>query len=273
MARPILRARRFQNPQRRAAIAICAMALAPTRALGGAWTSAPGEGQIIATALGWSGLAAPWGGVKGPRESRVEAQVYGEYGVFDRLTLFGEISPERYALSPPSKDVYTGLDYTQLGMRLKLWSNDDWAFSVEGSGFIPGARQGSRPAQAGDTGGAAEARGLLGRNFTFLGTPGFIDAEVGYRVRVGGPPDEWHGDVTIGLKWTPEWMGMLQVFNVISTRSPSPEFLTWRPDTVELSVVHALDAHWSLQLGGFATVSTWNTNSERGALISVWRKF
>jgi hypothetical protein len=257
----------------RLAFALPSLALAPTAALAGAWTLPPGEGQIIATVLGWTGSGAPYGGVAAPRESRVEAQVYAEYGIFDRLTLFGEISPERYALTPPTPDLYYGLDYTQLGMRGKFWSNDDWVFSGEASGFVPLAREASRPAQAGDTGGAVEGRLLVGRNFTLLATPAFLDAELGYRFRTAGPPDEWRGDVTIGLKWAPEWMGLLQVFNTISAASTHAEFPAWRSHMGQVSVVHRLDEHWSIQVGAFASVATVKTNSETGVLAALWRRF
>jgi hypothetical protein len=250
------------------------MTLAPARALAGAWTLPPGEGQIIATALGWTGSGAPYGhGSGAPRESRVETDIYAEYGLFDRLTLFGQISAERYALSAPGADVYRGLGYTEVGLRGKLWSNDDWVVSDEASAFIPGARDPSRSAQAGNTGGAAEARLLAGHNFTIAGTQAFLDAEIAYRLRTAEPPKEWHGDVTIGLKWAPEWMGLLQVFNTISSASTHAQFPAWRSHVGEISVVHKLDEHWSIQVGAFASFAIRNTNSQRGVLAAVWRRF
>ncbi len=258
----------------RLALAIPAFLLAPAGAFAGAWTLPPGEGQIIATVLGWTGAGQPYGsGAGAPRESRADAAAYGEYGIFDRLTLFGQISTERYALTAPGADAYLGLDYTQLGLRGKLWSNDDWVVSVEASGFLPGAREGSRTAQAGNTGGAAEARALVGRNFALFGTPAFLDAELGYRFRAAGPPDEWHGDVTIGLKWAPEWMGMLQAFNVVSVKATHAEFPAWSSRVAELSFVHRLDEHWSIQVGAFTSFAPVKTNSESGVLAAVWRRF
>jgi hypothetical protein len=255
-------------------LALAAIALAPRGAFAGAWTLPTGDGQIIATALGWTGSGAPYGhGAGAPRESRAELDVYGEYGLFDRLTLFGEISAQRYALSAPGADLYFGLGYTQIGLRAKLWSNDDWVVSTEASAFVPGARDALRSAQAGNTGGAAEGRLLAGHNLVLFGTPAFVDAELGYRLRTAEPPQEWHGDATIGLKWAPEWMGLLQVFNTVSSASTHAQFPAWRSHVGEISVVHKLDDHWSIQVGAFASFAIRNTNSQSGLLAAVWRRF
>ena len=263
----------FRKGCRRAAWTLVAIPLAPVAAFAGAWTLPQGDGQIIETLSGWLGSGPPQGGPgPAPDESRVEAQTYGEYGVYDRLTLFGEISAERYALTPPTQDVYTGLDYSRIGLRGKLWSNDAWVFSLEASAFVPGARDPSRPAQAGNTGGAGEFRGLAGYNFNLGGMPAFLDAEVGYRLRAAGPPDEWHGDLTLGVKATPRWMGLAQVFNTVS-QGGTPGFPAWSSHTGQVSVVYALDERWSVQLGAFATFATVNTNSERGVMAAVWRRF
>ena len=68
-------------------------------------------------------------------------------------------------------------------------------------------------------------------------------------------------------------MLLAQTFNTISAGSGNAAFPTWRSDIGQASLVYALDAHWSLQLGAFATFATVNTNSQRGALVAVWRKF
>ena len=103
--------------------------------------------------------------------------------------------------------------------------------------------------------------------------PAFLDAELGYRLRSAGPPDEWHADLTLGVKATPRWMGLAQVFNTISQGAGTPGFSAWSSHTGEVSVVYRIDERWSLQLGAFATFATVNTNSERGVMAAVWRRF
>ncbi len=247
--------------------------LAPAPARGGAWTQPAGAGQMIATIYGWSGQGAPWGGGPGASENRIEAQTAFEYGLCDSLTLFGEISAEHYALSAPTPDVYNGLDYSGLGLRARLWSDDASVISAEVSGYVPGARDASQSAQAGDTGGEAEARALAGHDFAIGSMPAFVDAEVAFRLRAAGPPDEWHGDLTLGLRPAASVMALLQSFNTVSAGPGEPGFPAWRSASLQASLVYAIDAHWSVQAGVFATIATVNTNSERGALVALWRKF
>jgi hypothetical protein len=244
-----------------------------TTAFGGAWTLPQGTGQLIATLYGWTGFGPPWGGNPPTNQTRIDAQTYVQYGLTDSLTVFGQTALEHYALGQPTPNTYNGLDYSGVGLRAKLWSTGDWVFSGEGTAFIPGARNSSAPAEEGNTGGAAEARLNAGRNFTLYGVPGFLDAEVAYRLRTAGPPDEWHGDLTVGLKFTPKIMVMLQEYTTVSMSSNNPSFAVWRQSVVEGSVVYALNDKWSVQLGVFSTVWKVRTNSERGAAIAVWRNF
>ena len=130
-----------------------------------------------------------------------------------------------------------------------------------------------RTAQEGNTGWAGEALLNAGTNFRLGAIPGFIDAEVAYRLRTAGPPDEWHGDLTVGFKFTPRLMLMLQDFTTVSSPSTDATFSAWRQSVVEASVVYALDDKWSLQLGLFSTVWTVKTNTQHGVALAVWRSF
>jgi len=229
---------------------------------------------MIDTLFGWTGEGAPWGGNKGVDQTRFDAQAYFEYGLTDDWTIFGQTAFESYALGPPTQNVYRGLDYSDLGVRRRLWSTGEWVFSGEATVFAPGAYDdAAAPAQAGDTGWAGEGRLLAGTNFSVGQWPGFFDAELGYRLRTAGPPDEWHGDLTVGLKPAPGFMLMLQDFTTVSTASANPEFPAWRQSVVEASLVVPLVDRWSIQIGLFTSVLTVKTNTERGAALSVWRTF
>jgi hypothetical protein len=250
------------------------IALATGEAYAGAWTEPAGQGQMIASLYGWQGNGAPWGGsASGQRESKAEAQVYLDYGAFDRLTLFGQAGGEDYRLGSPGADAYGGLDYTTLGARYQVFKNDPFVFSLEASALIPGARDASRPAQMGNTGAGADARALAGYSFTIDGLPAFLDAEFGYRFRTLGPPSEWHGDLTLGIKPTARLMLLAQCFNTLSVGAGAPNFPDWDQSVVEISAVYALDEVWSLQAGAFASVVAHNTNGELGVTVAVWRKF
>jgi hypothetical protein len=251
-----------------------ALACAPTAAHAGAWTLPQGNGQIIETLFGWLGQGPSSGAPTAGRENKVAAQTYVEYGLSDGLTLVGQMSAERYALlAPPLRDVYAGLGYSGGGVRARLWSDDAWAFSLEAGAYVSGARDAGRPAQAGDTGPAADFRALAGRNLTLFGAPAFVDGEAFYRVRTQGPPSEWHADLTLGVAWTARAQILLQVFNTVANGAGAPGFAAWQSGKGQLSLVYALDDQWSLQVGGFATLYRRNVNSEYGALVAVWRRF
>lgn len=258
---------------------------APAGAWGGAWTLPQGTGQVIETLYGWTGFGPPWGGNPPANQSRFDAQTYVQFGLTDSLTAFGETAFEHYAIGEPTPNTYNGLDYSGLGLRQKLWSTGEWVFSGEATAFIPGAHDSHAPAQEGNTGWAGEARLNAGRNFTLasipgLGwfpgigsVPGFLDAEIAYRLRTEGPPDEWHGDVTVGFKFTPKIMLMLQDFTTVSMSTNNRTFPAWRQSVAEASVVYALNDKWSLQVGVFSTVWTVRTNTEHGVAVAVWRSF
>jgi len=246
---------------------------APVTAFGGAWTLPQGSGQLIETLYGWTGFGPPWGGNPPVNQSRVDAQTYVQYGLTDALTIFGQTALEHYALGPPTPNTYNGLDYSDVGLRAKLWSTGEWVFSGEGTVFIPGAHDSKAPAQEGNTGVAGEARLNAGRNFTLGSIPCFVDAELAYRLRTQGPPDEWHGDLTVGFKFTPRVTLLLQDFTTVSMNTTDPTFPAWRQSAVEASLVYALDDKWSVQLGLFSTVWTVKTNSQHGVALAVWRSF
>ncbi len=245
----------------------------PVAAFGGAWTLPQGSGQLIETLYGWTGFGPPWGGNPPVSQSRFDAQTYVQYGLTDSITVFGQTAFEHYALGDPTPDTCNGLDYSDVGLRAKLWSTGEWVFSGEGTAFIPGAHNPQAPAEEGNTGWAGEARFNAGGNFKVGSTPGFIDAEVGYRLRTEGPPDEWHGDLTVGFKFTPRLMLMLQDFTTVSAVSTDPTFSEWRQSVVEASLVYALDDKWSVQAGLFSTVWTVKTNTQHGVALAVWRNF
>ncbi|MGB7973477.1 MAG: hypothetical protein WCF81_03810 [Roseiarcus sp.] len=270
---------------RRAAAGVLAVIGASTSAFGGAWTLPQGTGQLIETLYGWTGFGPPWGGNPPANQSRFDAQTYVQYGLTDSLTAFGETAFEHYAIGDPTPNTYNGLDYSGLGLRQKLWSTGEWVFSGEATAFIPGAHDSHAPAQEGNTGWAGEARLNAGRNFTlasipglgwfpgFGSVPGFLDAEIAYRLRTEGPPDEWHGDLTVGFKFTPRIMLMLQDFTTVSMSTNNRTFPAWRQSVAEASVVYALNDKWSLQVGVFSTVWTVRTNTEHGVAVAVWRNF
>ena len=144
----------------------------------------------------------------------------------------------------------------ELGLRAKLWSSGEWVFSGEATLFVPGAYNGAEPAQAGDTGGAGEARLLAGYNFTVGATAAFFDAEAALRPRTGGPPDERHADLTAGPQTgAGRPRDAPGLHHRVGSLAACREFPAWRTSVVEESLVLPLDARWSVQIKVFTSVS------------------
>jgi hypothetical protein len=160
-----------------------------------------------------------------------------------------------------------------VGLRAKLWSSGEWVFSGEATIFAPGAHDPYAPAQAGNTGGAAEARLLAGTNLTLGPVQAFVDLEGSYRLRTAGPPDEWHGDATAGFHLPWGMMLLLQDFTTISAASRNVSFPAWRSSVGQVSLVVQIGDAWSLQIGWFQTLIAVKTNTERGVAVSLWRSF
>ena len=228
---------------------------------------------MIESLWGWTGDGAPWGGAPVGKQNRADLQTYGEYGLNDAWTIFGQMAVERYELGRPGSSLYAGLDYSDLGLRAKLASWGDWVFSDEATLFLPGAWNPASAAQAGNTGGAVDERLLAGYGFALGPATGFFDFEAGYRFRSAGPPGELHVDVTIGFKPAPGAIVMLQDFYVASSPSANPLFPAWRQNVFEGSLVAPLWDRWSIQVGWFQSSIAVRTNTERGAVVALWRSF
>ena len=147
-------------------------------------------------------------------------------------------------------------------------------FSGEAAAYIPRRPRCEGAGPEGNTGWRRSRKASnASRNFSLAvvpgSVPGFLDAQVAYRLRTEGPPDEWHGDLTVGFKFTPKIMLMLQDFTTVLKSTNDPTFPAGRQSTVEASVVYALSHTWSIQAGLFSTVWTVRTNSEHGAVLAV----
>jgi hypothetical protein len=253
-----------------------ALALAPAPATGGAWTYPAGTGQAILT-LG-DGLGAVMDKYDGAtravaKETRSEASVYVEYGLDDGLTAVVQGGLENYRVSGPVSDAYHGLDYNGAGLRARLFSSESFVWSAQATGLIPGARVPSRPAQSGNTGFDFDARMLGGYSASIGDWPSFVDASLGYRTRGGGPPGEWHADITLGSHVRNDTMILAQFFNTISQGSGTARFPANRTHVAEASLVYDFNAEWSLQVGLYATLKAVNSNREDGIIVALWRRF
>jgi hypothetical protein len=248
----------------------------PRSALAGAWTLEAGEGQGIMSLT--SSEARKVFDAKGdlqsaPRYSKTELETLFEYGVTNWFTAMLAPSLQHIGIGAPVDAQRTGLGYTDVGGRFLLLQRDSWVLSTQTTLRIPGTFDKSNPAAIGYTDPEVDVRGLLGYGFTAGGWPTFIDVQLAQRFRLGGPPDEFRADVTLGTRPLPRWLLLLQSFNVISEGAGALGFTSYNYEKVQLSAVYSVTPAMSVQLGGFTTFSGRNALQENGFVLSGWYKF
>jgi protein XagA len=100
-----------------------------------------------------------------------------------------------------------------------------------------------------------------------------LDIQVAQLDRFGGPPDEFHTDITLGVRPYDRWLILMQSFNVISEGAGSWGYPDYSYYKLQLSAVYALTHALSLQLGGYTTYWGRNALQENGMVLGVWYKF
>ncbi|MBE7218271.1 MAG: hypothetical protein INR64_07355 [Caulobacteraceae bacterium] len=257
-----------------AAIALLALSL-PGLAAASAWTLPKGDGQAILTGLGSDGPHGFDGAgdrVRIADYDKAEAYLLVEYGLTDAITVIVTPSLRHVSVDDASRDT-NGFGYTDLGARWRIARGRDWVVSLQATLRAPGAERRDGLVQVDSTGEEYDLRVLAGRSFGVLGRPAFVDLQGGYRVRDGGPPDEWRADLTLGVRPWPRVLLLAQSFNVASNGAGTGIFGEDRYDNLALSGVYDLDRRWSVQVGGYATASGRNALDERGGIVALWWRF
>ena len=265
----------IRTAARLAASLAVALGLATSQAAAAAWTLPKGEGQAILTGIGSDsprGFDANGRRVEIADYAKAEAYLLVEYGLTDRLTLILDPSLRHVAVDDGSRDT-VGFGYTDLGARWRVAQGRDWVVSLQATGRVPGQERRDGLVQVDSTGAEYDVRGLVGRSFALLRAPAFVDLQGGYRVREGGPPDEWRADLTAGVRPVPRVLLLAQSYTVVSNGAGAGIFGESRYSNVALSGVYDVSPRWSVQLGGYATADGRNALEERGGFVGLWYRF
>lgn len=239
-----------------------------------AWPQKQGEGQVILTGVhshSDKGFDAAGDTVEINDYDKDEAFLLVEYGLTDDLTVL--VTPSFSHVKVENGDKSTGPGYTELGARYRLGSGESTVFSVQGSFRIPGKKRRDSIAQIGATDSEIDLRGLAGASFKLGGADAFADFQGGYRIRNGGPPNEFRYDATIGVRPAGKLLLLAQSFNVISDGDGRGIFGKYRYSNLYASAVYDVTPRWSIQAGVLGTVAGRNALRERGVLIGIWRRF
>ena len=247
-----------------------------TPALAGAWTLDAGTGALVVTGTTSQANSVFDSGSKLrpiPRYSKDEAQALIEYGVTNWFTAMLQPSLQHVDIAAPFSAQRSGLGYTDIGGRARIWSDSSWVVSAQATFRIPGVFDKTNPAAIGYTDSEIELRGLAGYSFKAGTLPAFIDLEVAQRYRLGGPPNEFRTDITFGIRPAERWLLLTQSFNVLSEGAGTWGFGSFAYHKFQLSAVYAVTPTLSLQLGGYSTYWGRNALQENGLVVGAWYKF
>lgn len=262
---------------KKTAIALAALAalILPGTALASAWTQEAGKGQVIVTGV-YSNSTKGYDGngdtIDISDYEKLEAYALIEYGVTDDLTLMVNPSFRHVGIEGPGADT-SGLGYTELGARYRVAHGDGWVASVQGTARIPGKKRTDSLAKVGSTDAEYDFRALVGKGFKLGQTDAFVDLQGGYRLRAGDPPNEYHADVTLGVRPAKKLQVIGQLFNTFSDGAGQGVFNSYRYHNAYLSAVYDIDDHLSFQIGGLATLGGKNALRERGVITGLWYRF
>ncbi|MFG1319959.1 hypothetical protein [Xanthobacter autotrophicus] len=256
--------------------ALMLFAALPARA--GAWTQEEGHGQVIL-----QGSAVHSGSEFGPSSKlydsrpydKVEATLVFEYGASDWLTLI--IAPQFLAvdLGAPAPSSYAGPGYTDAGARVRIYNENDVVVSAQVVGRLPGTGNSQSAAAVGYEDAELDLRLLAGWSFPLFGKAAFLDLEAAQRLRFGDPPDEFHLDLTLGVRVAERWQVLFQSFNVISEGAGEGPYFGTSYEYYKLQLGAAYDLSEAVTLG-IALVSTVfarNAPQENGVVLTGFYRF
>lgn len=269
MVRPLL--------SRAAGAAACLAASAIfASAWAGAWTQREGGGQVIVSGTFTGSDRTFDGGASthgSPDYDKAEINALIEYGVTDWLTAIVQPQYQSVDIGAPTNADRSGLGYSDLGARARVWSNADSVFSVQALARVPGTDQESNAAAVGYTDPEADFRLLYGHSFKSGTWGSFVDAQLAYRPRFDDPPNEIRADFTYGTRPAKNFMLLAQSLNVFSDGSARGVFEDGYYSKVQLSGVWDFAESWSVQLGVVGTVLGDNALQERGVITALWYRF
>ncbi len=258
-----------------AAWAVAATCACSTASHAGAFNQEARKGQVIVTSNFSTAddSFAPSGKLLPSSHFRkFETTVLLEYGLTDWLQAIVKPAITDMATRGPPGATYTGLGMTEAGLQARLLQFDSTVVALQGTLRLPGSTNRTNPLLTGATRSEEDVRLLVGHAFDLGSWKSFVDLQVGYRWRSGGP-DQWRVDATIGTRPVPWLLFMLQSFNTVSQSANSVVEPAMRQHKLQLSGVYDFNASWSAQLGVFGNVAGRSILAERGALAAVWYRF
>lgn len=242
----------------------------------GAFLLPEGQGQFIA-GVGYSegsrrfdqtGVAVPT-----PTYRKADAGGYIEYGLTSWLSLIAAPTLSHENGSAATNSV-TGSDSSAFGARLQVFGSSDAVVAVQALIQPPMGSQSpaSEIADGGARSFSGDFRVMVGRSFSLLGLPAFVEVDPGVRFRADPLPDEARLDLTFGMRPIPRLLILVQDFSAFA-HSDGPLIAATAYSKLQATLVYDLSPVWSVQAGGFRTIAGRNAIRETGPLAALWYRF
>jgi hypothetical protein len=259
------------------AVLVIFVTIARQPAIAGAWPQAEGDTLAIISlshSLAHRQFDPQGNAVSRGRFRKIETQLYVEHGLTERVTLLGQV-----ARSTEQTEVL-GLHFTQsdfrrveAGARVFLFEWEETLYSIDALASLHTAFEGDDPA-ASNSGDLDFEFGLTtGGATTLFGWEAFSESRVAYRYRPGIRPAEARADISMGVRFTDDWLLMMKSStqnSVGKTPSPLGHYL-WSKG--ELSVVHTLETGFAIETAAFRTFLGRNALKETGLKVAFWYQF
>lgn len=157
-------------------------------------------------------------------------------------------------------------------MRRLVWKGDWAVLSVQTSILLPGKAENVNDFRFGGGSTDMETRLLAGRGFELGSWDGFAEAQLGFRKRGGGYPDETRLDLTLGLKPSDRFEIMAQTY-MIRSHNRGMRTRRYENTRLHLSALWWIKPDVGLQAGFYRTVQGKNVIQENAIMVSHWIRF
>ena len=255
----------------------------PAYAQAAAWTLEKGSAKLITSLTYYN--SNEFSNHKGDKQHQTdftkwEINPLVEYGIKSDLT-FG-VSPRlQYARqNQQGRNIdLTALSSVDIYLRKRLFTNERWVVSLQNLIELPGIHNSSSSLIDTKTT-DLESRILFGYSFPMQGQYHFTNFEVAYRARINGISDEFHADSTLGIRFSEQWLLLMQSFNTLAVAGALGNNATSLTNSsgfdlskTQLSMVYALTPRISLQAGVLKDLWGRNTGIGDGVLTAIWVDF
>ncbi len=248
--------------------------------LAGAWTMPKDQLHVISSVSATT--ASHYFDTSGKRQRQTnyyksDASTYLEYGVYDNLTLGGQLT-YAYAYQENVGDTsQSNLGDTEIFGRTRLWSDDLSVVSTQASLMIPSPDAHTTMPKIGSDYVGTTLKASYGRNLSIFQRWHYADLAGAYVLRGGHASDQLKLEAAFGFNVDEHWQLLPQIF-VTKNRKKirAPNFTQSSADDydatkLQFSIQYKFDNKTAVQLGAFGHVDGKNTGVGHGIMFSYIR--